>query len=334
MRPTEPLASCTTSACTNRSSCRPSLDAPGQRLRLAAAPAGADQLAQLAAVNHIAGANAQHQVTGAQAGAFGRATGHQLAQHRARPGADDANPAKQVCIGLAHLQLVQRQHQLALGRATLWLELQAHALAIEGATRERPAQILKRAHGLEVTLAQGGAKHQLAPVQTRLLRDGAGHRAGQHGLGLVHPTPVDGGIQQHSQQQVGQRPRGDDGRARAQRLGVEGQMAIFSGDGCLALVEHAHIAAERKRTDDEFCRRALALPAQQRPAKAHREAQHLHAAGHGHTVVAVLVHGYQYAQCDDKGDDGEHAGASLKKHSCWRLIGNDFKHKTSQNHFQ
>jgi hypothetical protein len=44
--------------------------------------------------------------------------------------------------------------------------------------------------------------------------------------------------------------------------------------------------------------------------------------------VAVLVHGYQYAQCDDKGGDGEHAGASLKKHSCWRFINNDSIIKT------
>ncbi len=162
-------------------------------------------------------------------------------------------------------------------------------LAIEGPTGELPAQILKRAHGLEVTLAQGGAKHQLAPVQAGLLRDGAGHGAGQHGLGLVHPTPVDGGIQQHSQQQVGQRAGGHNRHPRAQWLGVKGQMALFKRHAAFALIEHLDVAAQRQRANhkfgigDPFCASAAAAcPCPPKSAAPSRHRPRPRGSGHIH----------------------------------------------------
>jgi hypothetical protein len=108
-------------------------------------------------------------------------------------------------------------------------------------------------------------------------------------------------IQKHREQEVRERPRGDDGRACAQRLGVERQVALVCRHRRLALVEHAHVAAERKSTEDELGRAALGLPAQQGFTKTYGKAQHLDTAGHGHAVVTIFMHGNEQAQRDKEG---------------------------------
>jgi hypothetical protein len=133
----------------------------------------------------------------------------------------------------------------------------------------------------------------------------------QHGLGLVHADPVRAGIQQHRQRQVGQRP----GRTMAVRrhsgLRLKAWPTWLGFDGRLALVEHAHIAAQGQRTEHELGVVGRALAAPQHAAEAHREAQHLHAAGHGHAVVAVFVHDDQHAQRQQEGQHGgDHAASS------------------------
>jgi hypothetical protein len=56
----------------------------------------------------------------------------------------------------------------------------------------------------------------------------------------------------------------------------------------------------------------VALAAPQHTTEADREAQHLHATGHGHAVVAVLVHDDQHAQREQEGKHGgDHAANSL-----------------------
>ena len=117
---------------------------------------------------------------------------------------------------------------------------------------------------------------------------------------------------QDGQHQVGRRPGRDDRRARLQRLGIEGAMAFRRGDRTFALVQHLHVATQRKRADDEFgvlpVLLVFRLPAVQRVAEADGKAQHLHAAGHRHAVVAVFVHGDQQGKGDDEGNDGQHVG--------------------------
>src|SRR5260221_5071829 len=73
----------------------------------------------------------------------------------------------------------------------------------------------------------------------------------------------------------------------------------------LTLVEHAHIAAKRQCTDDEFRVRTFALPAQDGATEADGKPKHLHAAGHSDAVVAPLVDGNQHAQRDHECNYGQ-----------------------------
>ncbi|MNV02153.1 hypothetical protein D3C71_923810 [compost metagenome] len=187
----------------------------------------------------------------------------------------------------------------------LWLHIQAHVHPLQGTASKQPAQIFKRPHGFQVVRTQRCLRDQFTATQARALRHGTSHRAGQDRLGLLHPVPVDDGIQQHGQQQIRNGACGHDGSAGPQRLGVEGQMPLFGGHRRFPLVQHAHVSTQRKRPQDKLRGRALGLPAQQQVAKAHREAQHLHSARHGHPVVAVFVYGNQKAEGHDEGNDGE-----------------------------
>jgi hypothetical protein len=54
-------------------------------------------------------------------------------------------------------------------------------------------------------------------------------------------------------------------RTRAQRLGVEGQMALFGRHRCLALVKHAHVAPRgnapmTNSVGEPRCQRSKGLP--------------------------------------------------------------------------
>src|SRR5690606_28388260 len=98
--------------------------------------------------------------------------------------------------------------------------------------------------------------------------------------------------------------RSHDGRARTQRLGVEGAMPLLGGHRALALVEHLDVATERKSPDHELglLPRMLTpgLPAQEGLAEADREALHLDAAGHRDAVMAVFVDRDEDAEGDHK----------------------------------
>ena len=78
------------------------------------------------------------------------------------------------------------------------------------------------------------------------------------------------------------------------------------GDIAFALVEHAHVAAEGQRADDELGAVGPRLATPEDAAEADREAQHLDAAGDGDPVVAVLVDDDEDAERQEEGEDGDH----------------------------
>jgi hypothetical protein len=80
----------------------------------------------------------------------------------------------------------------------------------------------------------------------------AADRRAEHRLRLVDADPVSRRVQRDREREVGDRPGGDDRRALPERLAVEGSAEIGGRDVALALVEHAHVAAEGQRADDEL----------------------------------------------------------------------------------
>src|SRR5690606_822295 len=106
----------------------------------------------------------------------------------------------------------------------------------------------------------------------------------------------------HAQQQVGQRPGGDDGDPAADRLGVEGLVALPGRHLAFALVQHLHVAAQRQG-GHHVLGAVLAQALPERLAEADRKAQHLHPAAARHPVVAEFVEGDQDAEADDQPPD-------------------------------
>ena len=119
--------------------------------------------------------------------------------------------------------------------------------------------------------------------------------------------------QQHGEQEVGERPGGDDRYPLPDALLVERAREIGGGDGALALVDHLHVAAERHRRDGPLGAVGAESARPHDAAEAHREPQHLHAAPAGDPVMAELVEDDEHAQHDEEREQlghGVHQAAS------------------------
>ena len=107
------------------------------------------------------------------------------------------------------------------------------------------------------------------------------------------------------EQEIGDRPGERRWRTRFDALAVERAMQPRAASTvAFALVEHLHVAAERKRRDRPFGRRGPSRATSSGRAEADREAQHLHAAEPRDAVVAELVDDDQQPERDEEGDDG------------------------------
>jgi hypothetical protein len=265
----------------------------------------ADQVAQLRAIVHRGGTHAQHQVTLAQAGSFGGTACDHLVQHGRCPRPQQAQALEEGRIGLALHLAGQRQTQFGRRRAAGLEHLQAHRLVVECGPGQHPAQVIDGPHLFPILVTRGQAQHAVTALHAGHLQQRARRRRCQPCHGLLHAHPVDDSQQGNGKHQIGHGPGRHDGGTRTQRLGIERKVALLGRHLGFALVEHAHIATQRQRANDELRVGTLALPAQDGPAKAHGKAQHLHAAGHGDAVMPPLVHGNQHAQRDHECDYGQ-----------------------------
>ncbi len=114
---------------------------------------------------------------------------------------------------------------------------------------------------------------------------------------------VRAGEEQHREQQVGDRPGGDDGDALPDALPIEGARQVGRSHLALALVGHLDVAAERQRGERPFGAIAADAARPDDTAEADREAQHLDAGELGDDVVAELVERDQHAERDDEGEN-------------------------------
>ena len=87
-------------------------------------------------------------------------------------------------------------------------------------------------------------------------------------------------------------------------------MRLRSRNGPLALVQHFHVAAERKTPQRPLGLIRTATTREDRPSESHREPQHLNVEESRCQVVAVLVKDDEQAERDEKRDNrGDHAHA-------------------------
>jgi hypothetical protein len=175
-------------------------------------------------------------------------------------------------VAAVHCGIGHRHRGLGPGRRLAAVDRQQRVAAREPGLRRQALRLSD--HRLEI----GAADHEHAPQQ----RD--------------------------AQQQVGDRPRGDDRDALAHGFVVERLGRLFRRHVAFALVEHAHVAAERDRGDRVFGAVAAAAHPQ-RLAEAHGEAQHAHAAAARDPVVAEFVESHQHAEADDHPPHGTEEAA-------------------------
>jgi hypothetical protein len=281
------------------------LHLPAHRHAAAVAHGVADALEHLLRLGDALLVDAHDAVGGAQASCCRGPAGTHLAQHRlaVRPRQPDA--ADRVGIDLAHLDQLELERHCALTAPLDVGDQKLQILAVQRMAHHLPAQLVDRRQVVPPAVAFGVGAHPVARVQAGALERAGCRRRTENRLRLLDADPMRRRIQQHRQQQVGDRAGGHDGRALGQRLAVEGAVLFMRRHRRLALVEHAHVAAERQRSDHELG--LAALPAPQRAAEADRETQHLHAACHRDAVVAVLVHHDQQTERDDEGEHRDHA---------------------------
>ena len=172
--------------------------------------------------------------------------------------------------------------------------------------RHSPAKILKRAHRFQRFTIESRLLNGFTAIQPGTFSQGTGHRTGQDRFGLLKTTPIHHRIEQHGQQQIGQRPGCDHRCTRLQRLGVECQMTLGRIDRRFALVQHLDVAAQGQHANGKFSLFVLEPPGVDGLAKADGKLQHLDATRHGNPIVSVLMHGNQNAQRDEKRNQRQH----------------------------
>ena len=125
----------------------------------------------------------------------------------------------------------------------------------------------------------------------------------------------DGGEDDDGEQEIGDRPCRDDGRAGAKRLALETVLALFRGHAfegpltcarCILVVDEFHIAAERDPGQPP-ARSVPVVETDDLGAEADRECLDRDAAPAGHEEVAELV---------EEHHDGEHEqeGKQIRQH--------------------
>ena len=112
------------------------------------------------------------------------------------------------------------------------------------------------------------------------------------------------GCEQHDrQQQVGDRPRCDDGDAPPNALPVECTREVRWGHVSLALVDHLDVPTERNRRKRPFGAVGTDAPRPDDAAETHRETQYLDACEPCDKVVAEFVKHDEHAK---RHREGEH----------------------------
>ena len=139
-----------------------------------------------------------------------------------------------------------------LAAAAAIADQQIDVLAVQQRLRHLPAQVGEGAHVVPFAAVLRPGAHPVAGMQAGALGNAGGGRRPEHGLRFVDADPVRRGVEHDGEQQVRERPGDDDRGALPERLAVEGAAQLRGRHRRLALVEHAHVAAQRQGADDEL----------------------------------------------------------------------------------
>jgi hypothetical protein len=201
----------------------------------------------------------------------------------------------------------RQRHRAGQARAIRTLDADGDV----GGTRraqQAPAQVLPAAHAYAIH-----RDHEIAVADAGLRRGRVCRRRGEERPLSGNACDERAGEQQHGEQEVRDRARGDDRNALADALAVERPRQVRRGNGAFALVGHLDVAAERNRGEGPF---GAVRPEPARPDDASEtdgKAQHLDAAPACDDVVAEFVEDDQHAQHDEERGNlghGVHQAAS------------------------
>ena len=286
------------------------LQLPLHRLDHAVANRGSNPLAQSLRIADRLTLEAQHAVTFLKSSQRCGTAHLDLAEHGFAVGLAQADALDQRCVHVLRTELIEAQPQLTTTAALRIAELQLQCLPLQQVLGELPAQITERAQVHPLALIVLPCLHPVACAHAGALGQTARRGCTQQGLGFVNSYPMRAGVQQHRQQQVRQRSGSDDRHALPQRFAVERLVQLTGGHRPLALVQHAHIAAQGQSRQHELGVFARFLAAPDHTAESHREPQHLDTAGHRHTVMTVFMHDDQHRQRQQKSQHGDHLASS------------------------
>ncbi|MNZ28987.1 hypothetical protein D3C78_462310 [compost metagenome] len=222
-----------------------------------------------------------------------------MGEHRLDLRTPRANAQRTQRIGILGPLEPATQHQAALA---------LHRRARLQQAQAQTAGLAETADQLQVDLAPAGdgpaihRQHFRPGDHAGLLGQAARRDAADDRPHLLTAEHGENPEEQQGQQEIGDRPGRHYGEALLDTLAVERLFEQRRRYVALALVEHLHVAAQGNGRDDEFGA-VTVMPAQQRRAEAHREAQHLDPAAACHPEVAELVKGDQHAQCNQGADN-------------------------------
>ena len=197
---------------------------------------------------------------------------------------------------------VERDRAARVRRRAERADAQVDRPVVDAGLQQSPAQVDHRPQRLAVD-RDDLERRVDAAVGQQALRV----RRREHGARLLDAAHVEDGVEQHREQQVGDRTRGDDRDPLRDVLAVERARQVLGGNRTVdgfAFVEHRDVAAERNQRQHPLGPVASADPLDERPPEADREAQHLDAAGARDPVVTELVEDDQRPESEKECGDG------------------------------
>ena len=172
------------------------------------------------------------------------------------------------------------------------LHVEPGLFALQHPVKQHPARILPARHRNTVDRDEN-----VLLVQHRHGRRGARSDLAQYRLDARHAVNEQEPVQQHRQQQIGDRPGHHDRHALQHRLAVERARQIRCGHLTFALVQHLDVAAERNGGDHPFRLAVAKTFGVHHLAESEREAQHLDIAPARDHVMSQLVEHHQHDDC-------------------------------------
>ena len=266
---------------------------------------GAHHLDPVAPERHRRTLDAHDAITLAQAAPLPRAVGHQFADNRInrRLIRIQAEFGHEITVQIGCRQIAQMQNAQGFPagcRTDFELRL-LRLLPLQHQIEQAPARILPTRHRHAVD-----GKYRVLFPQLCHRRRGVRPDLAHHRLDARHAINEQRPVQQHRQQQIGDRPGHHDRHAPQHRLAVERARQIRCGHLALALVQHLDVATQRNGRKSPFRFAVAKTFAIQHATETDRKTQHLDPAAACDEVVSQFVEHHQHGNRHDESEQRCH----------------------------